>query len=509
LIINSPPNPLPLSKGGGIKGGGFFFSKCKNCLFLFFINIDFVTYLKYTDMKSRCTFILALFISTFSLRAAIIEVPGDFPTIQAALNNSASGDTIVVSPGTYFENINFHGKNVFLTSLYYLEADTSYISTTIIDGGSPVNTDTASCVMFCSGEDSTAVIQGFTVTGGGGTKWTDIHGAGIYREGGGILVELSSPSILHNVITGNACTDMSGVVSTGGGGIRVGDSNPNIKGNRISFNQARYGAGVVLNYTGCRMLNNVIASNTGGQEFFGGSGIWIYSNLSGKPKLIVNNTIVNNTSELTSGTGGISVWSATAVIIKNNIIYSNLPALQVKTSSATPLVTYSDIQGGYAGTGNIDENPQFDPESYLLGPGSLCIDAGDTAAVFNDVEDPGNPGLALFPSRGNTRNDIGAYGGPFASILPYFQTITGVDGIPSGDRKVLLYPNPSEGIFTIRGSGKASIYNACGDMVYSSMLQADSSVVDLSTRPSGIYFVKIVNGEYVRQGIVIISKPGF
>ncbi len=175
---------------------------------------------------NRIFSILALaLIVTVASKATVIEVPVDFATIQAAINASADGDTIIVFPGTYLENINFRGKNVILTSLFYLEADTGYITSTIIEGGSPTDPDTASCVIFSSGEDSTAVIQGFTITGGGG--------------------------------------------------IRIGDGNPIVANNTIMNNQARYGAGIVLNYTGARIVNNVITSNTGGDQYYGGSGIWI------------------------------------------------------------------------------------------------------------------------------------------------------------------------------------------------------------------------------------------
>ena len=168
----------------------------------------------------------------FNVQATILTVPGSFSTIQSAINASLHGDTIAVSPGTWHENINFRGKKVMVTSLYYLNSDTSYILSTIINGSTPVHPDTASCVIFNSGEDSTAILQGFTITGGHGTKWLDIHGAGIYREGGGILIELCSPTIRHNLITHNFATDITGVTSAGGGGIRIGDGNPGIYGNR-------------------------------------------------------------------------------------------------------------------------------------------------------------------------------------------------------------------------------------------------------------------------------------
>jgi hypothetical protein len=438
-------------------------------------------------------------------RATIIEVPADYPTIQAAINASADGDTIIVSPDTYYENINFRGKNVILTSLYYQEADTSYITSTIIDGSNPFYPDTASCVIFNSGEDTTAVIQGFTITGGGGTKWTDIHGAGVYREGGGVIVELSSPTIIHNVIRNNACTDMSGVTSTGGGGIRVGDGNPIIISNSIINNQARYGAGVVLNYTGCRLLNNVIASNTGGEDYYGGSGIWIVGNLNGKPKYIFNNTIANNVSNLTTGTGGISVWSAAMVYITNNIVYFNYPAAQIKPVGSVPNVSHSDIFGGYAGTGNIFADPQFDPESFLLAETSPCIDSGNANALFNDVEDPANPGSALYPSRGTVHNDMGAYGGPYAALLPFFQTITGISDTRNRIGEGRVFPNPTSGLFSIMGNGEVWIYNLSGQMVFSSPVK-DSTVIDLTKLPEGMYFIRIKEGENWLNNKLIIKR---
>lgn len=456
-------------------------------------------------MKTTITIVLFLWIFSGGIQAQVIEVPGDYSSIQAAIDASATGDTIVVSPATYYENINFRGKNIFLTSLYYLESDTSYISSTIIDGSSPVYPDTASVVIFNSGEDTTAILQGFTITGGAGTKWLDIHGAGTYREGGGIIVELSSPMIRHNVIRNNACTDLTGVTSTGGGGIRVGDGNPVIYSNSILFNEARYGAGVVLNYTGCKLLNNVIASNTGGQDYYGGSGIWIVGNLPGKPKHIVNNTIVNNTATLTSGTGGISVWSAALVNIRNNIIYYNSPAVQIKTIGSSPVVTYSDVMGGYTGDGNINAEPVFVMEGYILDADSPGVDEGDSTDIFNDREDPANPGFALFPSRGTLTNDMGAYGGPLASLLPYIQTIVGIEDeqntMGNGE---WVYPNPSSGIITLKGEGEIWIYDVAGQLIRHSMV--NNSAIDLNQEPSGIYCIKMMEGKNFRVGKLILER---
>ena len=64
----------------------------------------------------------------------LINVPSLFSTIQTAINYSSNGDTVLVQPGTYVENINYNGKNIVVGSLYLTTQDTSYISSTIIDG---------------------------------------------------------------------------------------------------------------------------------------------------------------------------------------------------------------------------------------------------------------------------------------------------------------------------------------------------------------------------------------
>lgn len=396
-------------------------------------------------MKKIVTLFLFIIISS-SAYSMIRNVPGNYSTIQSAINASANGDTVLVEPGTYFENINFHGKKIVVTSRYYISQDLNFINTTIINGSTPSVPDSASCVIISSGEDSTTVLQGFTITGGTGTKWNDIHGAGVYREGGGILIELSAPVIQNNIIKNNFAINTVGVTSGGGGGIRIGDSKPKILNNIIVNNTGLYGAGIVLNYTGCLIKNNIIAYNYGSTSYQAGSGIWSVSNLAGAQKVIENNTIMHNTS--IGGTPGVLSWS-TNLILRNNIIWGNTstsPASQILPfGSGTVNVTYCDVEGGYTGTGNINTTPQFDANNFLLANGSACIDAGDSNSVYNDPPDPGYPNLAKYPARGGLRNDIGAYGGN-GSLLLSNNAIIGIEENnpekPEGFKLYQNYPNP-------------------------------------------------------------------
>src|SRR5580658_9143730 len=99
-----------------------------------------------------CVWILA---ALYTASASTINVPAQQPTIQAGINAAVNGDTVLVAPGTYFENINFNGKAITVTS-------SGGPAATIIDGSrnlSPVTT-------FSPNETSNAVISGFTLQNG-------------------------------------------------------------------------------------------------------------------------------------------------------------------------------------------------------------------------------------------------------------------------------------------------------------------------------------------------------
>lgn len=464
--------------------------------------------------KLICIIVLAL---SLNAKATIRNVPAQYATIQSGINASVNLDTVLVQPGTYFENINFRGKNIVLTSRYYQNNDYTYVQSTIINGSTPLQPDTASCVIFHNNEDSTTVLQGFTITGGSGTKWTDEHGAGLYREGGGILVALCTPVIQNNIITGNHCIP-GGVMSTGGGGMRIGDCYGRVYNNLISNNSARYGAGIVLNYSGGEYKNNVIYKNFGSEDFGAGSGMWLNSNYS-RPRIIENNTIIANTAVI--GIPGILGFSGVQALIRNNIVWGNKSdntALQVSGGSLT--VRYCDVQGGFAGGGNININPEFDSTNYYLKISSPCIDKGDSSIIYNDPSDPGNPDNAKWPSRGTVRNDLGAYGGPGSKVIA--NSVVGIqnpNGLVSPDGFYLSqnYPNPFNPSTVIRYSlpeksfANLKIYNSLGkevsELVNQSQVSGSYEVEwNASALPSGIYFYRLSAGEYAETKKMSLIK---
>src|SRR5437867_1323157 len=84
--------------------------------------------------------------ATASLAQNTIHVPGDQPTIQGAIDAATNGDTVLVAPGTYYENINFLGKTIRVTS-------SIGAAQTIIDGSS-----LDSVVFFDTGEGPGSVL---------------------------------------------------------------------------------------------------------------------------------------------------------------------------------------------------------------------------------------------------------------------------------------------------------------------------------------------------------------
>lgn len=169
----------------------------------------------------------------FDIRA---DGHGDLPNIQTGIVWAAQGDTVLVEPGTYPENLYFNKSNLLLTSRYAFNPDTAIIDSTVINGSNLTRgKDNGSVVFFTSGVDSSSRLIGFTLRGGTGTAVTAgtetrICGGGIYCNVG------SSPTITNNVIVDNH-------VENDGGGIYINSAAPNIFNNIITSNSTQKGSG--------------------------------------------------------------------------------------------------------------------------------------------------------------------------------------------------------------------------------------------------------------------------
>ena len=116
--------------------------------------------------------IFTLILLSSALYSTIINVPADQPTIQDAINISVDADTVLVQPGIYVENIRYYGKLITVGSLFLTTQDTTYISSTIIDGNAA-----SRVVSFLNGEDSSAILTGKIFS----NKSSDFFFSAIYR----------------------------------------------------------------------------------------------------------------------------------------------------------------------------------------------------------------------------------------------------------------------------------------------------------------------------------------
>ncbi len=217
------------------------------------------------------------------LSSTIINIPADQPTIQEGINVAVDGDTVLVQPVTYYENINYNGKNITVASLFITTQDSVYITQTIIDGNY-----NGSVVIFSNDEDSSAVLNGFIIRNG-------YHEAFPENYGAGILCNHSSPSLVNVIITNNS-------TPWDGGGIYCGyNSNPNLTNVTITGNDAYRGGGIYCFSNSSPSLENVtISENTAYHDIFSaaGGGMYCYNNSS--PSL----TNVSITDNSASDTGG-------------------------------------------------------------------------------------------------------------------------------------------------------------------------------------------------------------
>ncbi|MGA1864103.1 MAG: right-handed parallel beta-helix repeat-containing protein [bacterium] len=316
-----------------------------------------------------------------------------YHAIQDAIDDADDGEMILVHDGTYSENINFNGKRITVYS-------ENGPAATIIDGGS-----NGSVVDFYN-EGIYSELDGFTIQNGsggnGGGIWCSssspiitnclISGNYASSNGGGFYCYLSSPSITNCIIGGN-------LAAGNGGGIYCDFSFPHITKSTISQNiTSQDGAGIYCRYSPHRITNCLIIGNTARN---GGGITSSYSYSTIFECSIYNCTFMENTSE----NGGGIYFQYASPMVKHCILWNDFPN-EIYRLGGSPVVTYSLVQGGYSGEGNIDKDPEFvQPEigNFYLSFDSPCIDAGDPEDVTVDDDKEGIPrskGAAV---------DLGAY----------------------------------------------------------------------------------------------------
>ena len=273
-------------------------------------------------------------------------------SIQAAIDAAQDGDVVTIAPGTYFENLNFKGKNITLTSVDPQDPDV--VSATIIDGGGKY------AAIVVQNVETEAVITGFTITHGNrgvvirNSAVTLTHnvikGNSAPYSGGGVYIDSRLPCVIeYNTISENRCIDY-------GGGLHVQGGTHTITGNTVSGNYAgQMGGGLYFwegswgrignthTITGNTVSENSAGRNGGGLYFDGGThtitGNTVSENsagdnggglyFSGGTHTITENMFIKNSADaspplfVSKGGGGIYIGRATKAILMRNAFHLN------------------------------------------------------------------------------------------------------------------------------------------------------------------------------------------
>ncbi|MHC4071304.1 MAG: right-handed parallel beta-helix repeat-containing protein [Planctomycetota bacterium] len=369
-------------------------------------------------------FLLGMACATAAGRTIYVDDdgPADFNTIQAAIDDSNDGDTVVVADGTYTgpgnRDIDFKGKAI-----------------TVLSANGPEN-----CIIDCnatesdryrgfflhSGEDANSEIIGFTITNGyAPITRLPPPGSEYLSEGGAIFLDNSSPTISNCIITANIAG--VGYVYGYGGGIYIRGGSPTITNCIITANFADvehhygYGGGICI-MSGSPTITNCIFSRNLATYRGGG----IYSSNGGPT--ITNCTFSGNQTHERCG-GGI-LCSHGSITVTNCILWGNIGSggedayAQFCYVVPTALfLNFNCIQWPgalnplFADANNDDYHLQS--QAGRWDPNSQSWVQDSNTSPYIDAGDPMSPiGFEPFPNGGVI--NMGAYGSTAEASKSYF-----------------------------------------------------------------------------------------
>ena len=337
-----------------------------------------------------------------------------FATIQRAIGMAWHGDSVLVYPGVYAENLTFGGKRIVVAS-------TAGAEQTVIEP----DASGTSIVTCNSTEDSTTIIDGFTIRNSQGAPAVlcsgasptiqncVIHSCSNPGYGGAIACINGSKA----VIRGNTIRDNR---ATFGGGVYCRTSDPAISGNVFKGNAADNGGAIFVQANGYpRISRNLFAQNAAIRH-----GAAIYSQQQNTRTLTIEYcTMYGNTA---GGYGGAVYSEMSYLIVSKSVLWRNAAATGPEiywTQGVLCLVSTSDVCGGWTGTGSGNSN--VDP---------LFCDTGQSDFHLQD-----NSPVASYPF--NNGAPIGAFG-PGCSVVVCDDSDG--DGICDEDDNCPLTANPAQ-----------------------------------------------------------------
>ncbi len=338
-----------------------------------------------------------------------IYISGSSPTIKNCIisNNSANtgsggGVYSISNSSPTFENCTISNNTAAASGggIYSDNSTLTLTSSTISNNtadehGGGIYIDSKPLSMTSTTiSDNTANWGGGAIFGNDSTitaSYSDISNNVANSAGGAFYTNNSTVTIASSSIADNSVNSSGGGgfwMNGSGGAVYSDASTWTITNSVIDGNSAVGGGGGIvcdwssqLNFTNCIITNN--AANYGGFFF-----LYWYSSST------IKNCTISNNSATTEG--GAIYCSYESLTIVNSILWGDTAAANNEISpspNGTVDITYSDIDGGWTATGNINADPLFSASgNYRLGAGSPCIDAGTaTGAPADDIDGDTRP----------------------------------------------------------------------------------------------------------------------
>lgn len=376
---------------------------------------------------------LAALLCATAAPAATIEVPGDQPTLQAAVNAAVDGDVIVLAPGAYPQSAQVVGKEIDILGATGDPDD-------ILLAGN--GTDIPLRVIG----DAVVFVDALTIATEGATQGVFVDGvlhmdrcvvaANAGTNGGGI--SMIGPD---TTVTLTDCLVAQNVASARGGAVYV-TGNATLIAQDCIFEDNDAAQGTIHVFSGFADLDRCVLRDNDADE-----GSAFYSQASGdgtiddsvlegndgEHPLYVGGTLklVNVTSDRnTSTTAGLARVQGNLTL--TNVIARDPADLPLTIGGGSTSAEYSNLQNGPAGVGVIDADPVYIGSSLRLDAGSPGIDAGDASSA-SALDLDGDPRVL---DDGNIP-DTGAGATPYVDMGAYerFSRIRYVDddAAPGGD----------------------------------------------------------------------------
>jgi|GEM_PF-2875461 len=375
---------------------------------------------------------LPLFFLLFAsaAQAATLNVPADHATIQAAINASSSGDTILVAPGTYTEGLNLNGKSIQLIG-------TGGADVTFVDGNNSIGV----LLRANNGENNSTLVEGFTFQNGNG---------GV----SGVIV--NSDLTIRDCVVANNEASISGFNQVITSGIAVRGGSPLLERITIHNNLADARGGFdhtvapglyVVGSASPTMRDSVIRNNIAdGSGFDIQSGVGVMLD-SASASLTLDHVLIHSNEDdvftasddpdVATVASGVYLRGGTInadyITVAGNTVYTTPPGDVVKAGVIAVSGTMNLTNSIIANNGRGLEGESFINASYSLGPKLTGTGVFTNGARFNSVAGDdftlacGSNGLDNANPANTATVDLAGNGRPFDSNQ---------DGIPRNDMGV-------------------------------------------------------------------------